>query len=517
MSTHNSRRFMTTGAVLIFAFSSVAVSRAACIPKNLATPAPRDPVARVLALQNTCPKNAMEFSDIFKRLGARLEPTMVNFVGFHNPAPGAFFIFEIASTAGGVPPSSLAIERGDLLFGHFTTATNGGGLVSNQSGLVIELIAWDPDKQFYNFYELVSGTWFYRGDSKDILDDIQLLHRQRTASQSPFGTRLRCSGCHVNGGLLQKELAAPHNDWFLQARNLPLGSLKPDPFVKAKLADLVDAGELSKLVAASARRLADSPGYRKVLAAHNMQERLRPLFCPVELNIESDSEPFDDRKPALRIPSGFFADPRLGASDISVQRQHYDLAIQKLRSRLPKTPGRADADHAWLTPVKAQSDIVAVDALIEQGVVDKEFAADVLAVDFTNPVLSKSRCGLLKLVPAMGGSDFVARFQSALRGTIAPGASELLGNLTDPTRNAAFHEKQALAFLANCKQRAADPAAVLDWVSLLAQHRAEVVTSEISQNPQGHILEDPGRIVFPSIQPPAVAGRLVLTPGCQVQ
>jgi hypothetical protein len=50
-------------------------------------------------------------------------------------------------------------------------------------------------------------------------------------------------------------------------------------------------------------------------------------------------------------------------------RQDYDAALQKLRSRLPEPPGRADADHGWLTPVKAQSDIVAVDALIEQGIV----------------------------------------------------------------------------------------------------------------------------------------------------
>jgi hypothetical protein len=55
--------------------------------------------------------------------------------------------------------------------------------------------------------------------------------------------------------------------------------------------DLVDAGELSKLVAASPRRPAESPGYQKVLAARSMQERLQPLFCPMEVNIESDSEP----------------------------------------------------------------------------------------------------------------------------------------------------------------------------------------------------------------------------------
>jgi hypothetical protein len=514
---HKNRSSIIAGTALVFVFASAGFSRAACVPNNLATPAPQDPVARVLSQQNGCPKNAMEFVDILKRAGARLEPTMVNFVGAHNPDAGAFFIFEIVTLGGGDSPSKLSIPRGDLLFGHFTTATNDGRLISNQSGLVIELIAWDPEKQFYNFYELVSGTWFYRGDSKDILDDIQGLHRQRTAAANAFGGRLRCSGCHVNGGLLQKELAAPHNDWFLTARNLPLGKLKPDPFVSARMADLVDAGELSKLVAASARRLADSPGYRKIMAARSMQEQLRPLFCPVELNLESDSEPFDDHKAQLRIPSAFFADPRLAIAPISIQRQHYDAALQKLHSRLPETPGRTDADHGWLSPVKAQTDMTAINALIEQGIVDKEFAADVLAVDFTNPVFSTTRCGLLKLVPDKSGSDFVARFESVLRGASVPGAAELLGNLTDPARNAAFHEKQTVAFLANCQTRAADPNTVLDWFRLLAQRRTETRVSEISQNPRGHILEDPGRIVFPSVHPEATAGRLVLTSACQVQ
>ena len=505
------------GAALILFFGSAVAARAACVPANLPTPAPRDPVARVLAQQEACPKTAIAFRTILKRSGARLEPTMVNFVGFHRPGSGAFFIFEIVSAAAGVPPSTLTIQRGDLLFGHFTEATSDGRLVSNTSGLAIELIAWDPDKQFYNFYELLDGTWFYRGDSKDILDDIQVLHRQRPASKGPFGARLRCSGCHVNGGLLQKELVAPHNDWFVQARHLPFGTLKPEASVKEILTELVDAEELSKLVAASPRRLADSPGYRKVLAARSLQERLRPLFCPVEVNIESDSEPFDDRKPALRIPSGFFVDPRLAIADISVPRQAYDAALKKLGSRLPKTPGRVDADHAWLTPVKARSDIVAVDALIEEGIIDREFAADVLAVDFTNPAFARKRCGLLKLVPDNAAPNFVARFQDALRGGKAPGAAELLSNLTDPQRNAAFHEKQALAFAGNCRQRASDPAAVLEWFRLLAQRRVEVSASEISKNGQHHILEDPGRIVFPSTQSPAAAGRLVLTPACRVQ
>jgi hypothetical protein len=514
MSTLRIRQYIIACVVLLLCVVFTTLGHAACTAQKLATPAPKDPVARVLAAQDTCPRTPREFVDALKRLGAGMETTMVDFRNFYNADDGAFFFFEIVSSA---PPSAITIQRGDLLFGHFTTP-NDGQLVSAQGGgLTIELIAWDPDKQFYNFYELRGGNWIYQGDSENILDDTQLLHRQRSASALPFGGRLRCSGCHVNGGLLQKELTSPHNDWDVQDRHLPKGSLKPDAFVEEKFTDAVDAGELSKLVAASARRLADSPGYRRVLATRSMQERLRPLFCPMELNIESDAQPFDDRRPTLSIPAAFFVDPRLATAVISIERRHYDAALQRLSSSLPETPGRrADADHGWLTPVKAHSDIVAIDALIEQGIVDKEFAADVLAVDFTNPVFSITRCGLLKLVPDDGGPGFVGRFQSALRGASEPGAAELLNNLSDPARTAAFHEKQALGFLTSCQQRAGDPNAALEWLRLLAQRRVEIETSEISMNPRGRIIED-GRIVFPSTRPEAVSGRLALTPTCQVQ
>ena len=512
-----SKHARVVGASLALSLATTVAARGACVPANLPTPAPRDPVARVLARQSTCPKTAIDFRGLLKKAGARLEPTMVNFVGFHNPDAGAFFVFEIASVPADGSPSAVPIERGDLVFGHFTNATNDGRLVPNTQNLVIELIAWDPDKGFYNFYEVVDGTWAYRGDSKDILDDIRLLHRQRTALEAPFGRRLRCSGCHVNGGLLQKELAAPHNDWHAKARPLPLGSLKPDAAVRAIMADLVDPNALSELVTASPRRLANSAGYRKVLAAHSMQERLRPLFCPVEVNIESEAAPFDDRTPTVRVPSGFFLDPRLGSASVSIARKAYDDALAKLNSALPDTPGRVDADHPWLTPVKAHSDVVAVDALVEQGIVTKEFVADVLAVDFTNPTFAASRCGLLKLVPDEAGPNFVVRFQDALRGASMPGSVELLNNLTDPNRTATCHGQQARAFAESCQQRASDPATVLQWMRLLAQRRVEVSASEISKSERGHILEDPGRVVFPSTRPPESAGRLSMSSACQVQ
>jgi hypothetical protein len=284
------------------------------------------------------------------------------------------------------------------------------------------------------------------------------------------------------------------------------------------LQGLVDADELAKLVQAGSRRLAASPQYRKALRARPMQEQLRPLFCAVELNIESDVSPSDQRKPTVQIPAGFFADPRLGASPIAIPRENYDQVLRQSGSHLPDPPdgpGGADADHAWLAPVKANSDIVITDALVDMGVIDKEFVADVLAVDFTNPLFSRSRCGLLKLVPNKGGPDFLARFKAALKLSSDPAAKLLLENLTDPKRNVEFHRQQVGAYLDACQKRESTPEAANEWFDLLAHRRVEVDQEELSKSDRGKILEE-GRVIFPSpVASPR--GTVGLTPACEVR
>ena len=300
----------------------------------------------------------------------------------------------------------------------------------------------------------------------------------------------------MNGALIQKELAAPHNDWWTTSRPLSQGSLTPDDTVGKIFQRLVDADELASLVRAGTQRLAASPGYRKALQERSMQEQLRPLFCPVELNIVSDPDPSDDQKPTIQIPQGFFADPRLGELSISIPRANYDRAVEQRRLQLP--PGRKDADHPWLTPVKANSDMVMVNSLVEMGVIDNEFVADVLAVDFINPLFSSSRCGLLTLVPEKGGPDFLTRFQTALKASSKPAAKELLDNLTDPKRDATFHRQQAAGYLNACLSRASQPEAASEWLDVLVQRRAAVETDDFSRHPRGHITESPDLVVFPS-------------------
>jgi hypothetical protein len=495
---------------------------AACIPedpKHLATDHPnQDALALLLNTQDRCPDKALDFRNLVEGSGTRLETTMVNFESFRDPNDGAFFLFEIVS---GQPAGlSHSVERGDLLFGHFL-ASDGSHLTSNTDGLLVEVVAWDPSKQLFNFYELVKdsktrrASWFFRGDSSLVLDDIQSLYRQRTAGQQPFQGLLRCSGCHVNGGLIQKELAGPHNDWWTKSRPLPLGDLTPDAAIAKVFQGLVDADELAKVIRATSRRLSASPGYRKALQSRTMQEQLRPLFCAVEINIESDKDPVDAGKSTVQIPAGFFADPRLGGASVAIPRENYEQALRQGHSQMPDPPGGSDADYAWLAPVKADSDIILTDALVEMGVIDNEFVADVLAVDFTNPLISTSRCELLKLVPAEGGPDFLARFQAALKGSSQPAAKQLLDNLTDPKRDANFHRQQVASYLDACQKRASRPEAANEWFGLLVQRRADVDRAELSKHPNDQKILEVGRVVFPSAS--ASGGNLGLTSACEVQ
>jgi hypothetical protein len=498
--------------VLLFA---APLSEAACIPRDSPTQPNQDALAMVLKAQARCPLTTPDFLNLIEGAGAKLDTTMVNFRGFHNPDRGDFFLFQIVS--GKLASVDVPVERGELLFGHFLEKDR-SQLVLVDGGLLVEAIAWDPTKKLFNFYELTEDTqgpsWFYRGDSRLILDDIEFLHRGN-AGQKPFKEQLRCSGCHVNGGLLQKELAEPHNDWFMKSHN-KLGKLTPDAAVTKIFKGLIDADELTKVVRGASRRLAASPEYRKALQSRTMQEQLRPLFCAVEINLESDRPPFDEQKPTVQIPAGFFVDPRLGESSIAIPRENYEQALLQLKSHLlPKRPVPTDADHAWLTPVKADSDMVMTEVLVDMGIIDNEFVADVLAVDFTNPLFSASRCQLLREVPPEGGADFRMRFEANLKASPASAAKELLDNLTDPTRDAKFHRLQVAEYLDACQKRAPKREAAIEWFRLLVQRRAEVDQQELSMHAQGSILESPDRVVFPLASAPK--GILGLTSACEIR
>ena len=309
-----------------------------------------------------------------------------------------------------------------------------------------------------------------------------------------------------------KELAAPHNDWWMSNRQLPFGTLKPDAELSRILKGLVDADELAASVKTGLSHLKQSERFQAARKARSLQEQLRPLFCPVELNLESDAQPLDDKAAQLTIPSGFFVDPRLARKDIVINRAHYDAALATLKVSFPET-SRADGDHGWLTPVKAFSDTQAIESLIAEGLIDQEFAADVLAVDITSPVFSAARCSLLRLLPNSAAGSWQTAFEASLQSNAKsnPAARELLNNLTDPARTVAFHQARAASFLEQCQKNLGTRDAVIKLYQLLADRRAQAFASEISKNPLGQILEPNFRVIFPRPSPAIKPGSFQIT------
>ena len=501
---------------LVLYLTHAALGQIIAQPNCLINPTLVDPIAQALSSQSECPRNVFQFRSLLKKLGFKLETTLVANRGFHNQSQGSLSIFEFATLT--------KKQSGDFFFGHFTKINKDGLLVADQDpskdALMIEAFAWDKTKGYYNFYELRgtggSGQWFYRGDSADIFADNHLLHRQRNPRSTYFGNTLRCSACHSSGGPIMKELDSPHNDWWTPLRKLDLGGRAPDTELLKIFKTLVPASRLASEVKAGLKKLNTSQTFQKIMTGLTLQERLRPLFCPLEINFQSDLNPNSARSLNIKIPTGFFVNTSFlkKTKSIFIKKTDYKNALKALGSLFPET-NQIDADHAWLTPVKAASDEVAIQSLVNQGLIDVEFVNDVLAVDFTNPVFSNARCSLLKLVPHSVTHDWKENFINQLSKVDSKEAKELYRNILDPTRNFTYFNKRSIDFLNLCKTKLLNSKKIIDFVRLLNQRRGDIQKSEISQNPLGQILEPGFRLIFPVLS--NVSQReLSLSDSCEV-
>lgn len=481
-----------------------------------------DPIHDLLINSKRCPTEVLGFRQLLKNAGLSLEPTMVANRGYHNPKEGSFSLFEIVS---GQLSNKLMINKGDFFFGHFITATSNHQLKLDQTpeknALMIEAFAWDHKKQAYNFYELrgdgQQGVWYYRGDSIDIMDDNLNLHRQKDAEHPIFGNRLRCSACHSAGGPIMKELEAPNNDWWEPTRKLDLGENIPDVTLADIMETLVPAQKLTTSVLHGIRQLEQSPLKTSRILTHSLQESLRPIFCPVEINLASDQEPNDANNAEINIPSGFLINPLLAQSTISIKRADYEKALEETGSYFPETSLR-DADHAWLTPVKAESDIQAINDMINFKIIDEKFAYDVLSIDASNPTTSNNRCGLLKYIPndSYPKPKWQDQFKQNLSKSNNPYALKLLNRMNNASLTREAYQQRASEFLAQCQAKLGKSKNVVDLYKLLIQRRKEVAASEISKNPRGQILEPGFRVIFPETTTKIEAGEYELTDTCDL-
>jgi hypothetical protein len=461
------------------------------------SPIQSDAHALILSQLKSCPQDVFEYKLSLSQNQLVQKAAMVANRGRNNPAFGSYSLFEEVTGRLQINGANLLIQPGEFFFGHFTKKAGNQIVpdqVKNQGQLMIELIAWDYRKKIFNFYELIgqggSAKWFYRGDSKDILADNQLLYR--TQGNPQFGRTLRCSACHSSGGPIMKELATPHNDWWSATRPLNFGNLSPNPVVAQWLNSLNVAENFSQSIQKGILKLQLSPTYQNLKSSRSLQEQLRPLFCDTEINLESGQNPSQMASSGIKINSSAFLNPFFTKSEITFSKTAYNGFLQKYKLKFPET-SLVDADHPWLTPVKGYSDLLAIQILIKKRVIDLEFAYDVLAVDAKESLFSKKRCQLLQLVPQNAMPGWKNQFINNLKSANTNEAQALIANMTDPTRNSTWFIQTGRKYIQELQRSGLEQ----NLFEKLLKDRTNTFQSEISKNPLGQILEPGFRVIFP--------------------
>lgn len=176
-----------------------------------------------------------------------------------------------------------------------------------------------------------------------------------------------------------------------------------------------------------------------------------------------------------------------------ISRARYNELLRERNSRFPETNAR-DAMHAWLVPVKAESDKLAVESLLKRGILDEHFELAVLSIDKGDPVTSPARCGLLQLIPE-ASSGWRTRFEKNLTASSLAGAKELLENLKEKSVRDLKNEAQQWLYVWRDKTQTKE--GLNEAFTNMIARRQRVFENEISKNPLGQILEPGFRVIFP--------------------
>jgi hypothetical protein len=350
--------------------------------------------------------------------------------------------------------TKLECNDDQVFFSLFGISAGATALPSN-----VEIISFDAIDGVFNYYEADGTNISFFGNSKDLLKG------------SPDQKIRRCAQCHAGGGLVMKELRSPWLHWEGDD-NLP-GTDELIAAHEALLGDEMDAETLEDTITPA------NSGWNERRITHlltnqprSIQKLLEPLFCPVEINIDTGTSsprptmPGDDDGEVLdHIGLEFLLDRKLdfdALSGVDINPADYDAAIEASGQQIRNAQGRQVGMHVdtrfdfpFVTRSKIDQDYV--DQLPSRNLVDSDFIKDVLSVDFTRPVFSNDRCGLLKFAPELTDTitpakireGFIAKLQAAAPAPGTP-AAVLLTNLNTPGDTSA-HDAKFEAFAKACQ------------------------------------------------------------------
>jgi hypothetical protein len=312
-------------------------------------------------------------------------------------------------TCGGRSEHGILVATADLL----------GNATSLPSDA--ELMAFDETLGMFAFYTLQGGVWTFHGNSHDLV---------------AADTGSRCAQCHVDGAMIMKELDNPWLHWEGDA----------DTPGAAALIDRIDdlgvrntGADLEQTVLAANEEWTEI-WVKDLLLEGDVGRVLAPLFCTQEFNIGTASKAVGEGVrfvPASALVDDTFDTGAFGLQ-INVEPTTYEAAIAASNQRVVRggetlvgPDGAPVVDTHFKLPFirRARSDQQFVERLVEIGVIDRDFALDVLAVDFTRPVFSDARCGLLAHAPKI---PKLANGQPDNKDAVASRFADLLGDCCTP-------------------------------------------------------------------------------------
>lgn len=270
----------------------------------------------------------------------------------------------------------------------------------------LQVIGYDAARNRFNYYEYISNpgtatrTWAYAGNSENA----------RLSQTRGKG----CMMCHINGGLNMKELVSPWNNWNSPASNISPNNV-PAEMVADKLYSQADGADQFQTVFQGLQTVYASKLVQGSIAGNGtvsaVPDLLRRLITTSTVNFMATPQHSPD---PVQIPTELFVDRaslttsqinlKLVTPPLSVAAAAYanfltghGFALQQIDSSNRVLYQQTGANYFPLfMPAKAYEDVALMQQLINQKVIDAQFAASILMVDFQNPIFSATRSSLMQ-------------------------------------------------------------------------------------------------------------------------
>jgi len=355
-----------------------------------------------------------------------------------------------------------------------------------------EAIGKDKTSGVFNYYARENNTWKFFGNSLDLIGDGYDCNANGACTPKA-AAQTRCAGCHVGGGLIMKELNSPWVHWEGDTRTPGLETLfSASPSLLGTRGSGVDME--SKV---SGGNRAYIPKRIEFLKTKGVAEVLRPLFCTMDINLQSAGA---SSSPPTSIRNEVLLDPAWQSSDSPpVNAADYTALVAQFKQRVEGSGGTQLKDQAskpvddtffkFTFPERSAIDVAYVQQLVALKIVDDDFVKDVLDIDFTRPIFSPTRCGLLQFAPTLAADQMTPDairdgFKAALAADTSAAGKKLAANLA-AAGDAAAHRAEVDTYLTACKAR--DKKAFLTDVFAFVAHQRRAARANVANSGQGII------------------------------